>query len=44
MPGLCLILDPAFIIVAQNDEHARATQSAGRKIVLRNPDGTPAWN
>ena len=33
MPGLCLVLDSAFNIVAQNDEHARATQSAGRKIV-----------
>jgi PAS domain-containing protein len=33
MPGLCLILDPAFIIVAQNEEHARVTESAGRKIV-----------
>ena len=33
MPGLCLVLDPAFIIVAQNQEHARVTESAGRKIV-----------
>jgi len=33
MPGLCLVLDPSFVIVAQNDEHARSTQSAGRKIV-----------
>jgi len=33
MPGLCLVLDPAFTIVAQNDEHARVTQSAGRQIV-----------
>lgn len=33
MPGMCLVLDPAFIIVAQNGEHARATESAGRKIV-----------
>ena len=33
MPGLCLVLDPAFTIVAQNDEHARVTESAGRKIV-----------
>jgi hypothetical protein len=33
MPGMCLVLDPAFTIVAQNDEHARATESAGRKIV-----------
>ena len=36
MPGLCLVLDPTFIIVAQNDEHARVTQSAGRKIVGQN--------
>jgi len=33
MPGLCLVLDPAFIIVAQNDEHARATHTEGGKIV-----------
>jgi PAS domain-containing protein len=33
MPGLCLVLDPALTIVAQNDEHARVTESAGRKIV-----------
>jgi hypothetical protein len=36
MPGLCLVLDPALTIVAQNDEHARGTQSAGRKIVGQN--------
>lgn len=33
MPGLCLVLDPAFIIVAQNEEHARVTESTSRKIV-----------
>ena len=33
MPGLCLVLDPAFIIVAQNDEHARATYTEGGKIL-----------
>ncbi len=33
MPGLCLLLDPAFMIVAQNDEHARATQTEGGRIV-----------
>jgi PAS domain-containing protein len=33
MPGLCLVLDPAFTIVAQNDEHARATQTQGGQIV-----------
>lgn len=25
MPGLCLVLDPGFTIVAQNEEHARGT-------------------
>jgi PAS domain-containing protein len=33
MPGLCLVLDPAFTIVAQNDEHARATLTEGGRIV-----------
>ena len=33
MPGLCLVLDPAFIIIAQNQEHARATHTEGGKIV-----------
>ena len=33
MPGLCLILDPGFTIIAQNEEHARATQTEGGKIV-----------
>jgi len=33
MPGLCLILDPAFTIIAQNEEHARATQTEGGKII-----------
>jgi len=33
MPGLCLVLDPAFIIVAQNEEHARATQTEDGRIV-----------
>lgn len=27
MPGLCLVLDPALNIVAQNDAHARATMT-----------------
>jgi PAS domain-containing protein len=36
MPGLCLVLDPAFTIVAQNEEHARVTESAGRQIVGQN--------
>ena len=25
MPGLCLVLDPSFTIIAQNEEHARGT-------------------
>jgi PAS domain-containing protein len=33
MPGLCLILDPSFTIIAQNQEHARATQTEGGKII-----------
>lgn len=33
MPGLCLVLDPAFIIVAQNEEHARATQTEDGRIL-----------
>ena len=33
MPGLCLVLNPAFIIVAQNDEHARLTYTEGGSIV-----------
>ena len=33
MPGLCLVLNPAFIIVAQNAEHARATQTEDGRIV-----------
>jgi hypothetical protein len=41
MPGLCLILDPAFTIIAQNDEHARATQSGnivGQHVFAAFPD------
>jgi PAS domain-containing protein len=33
MPGMCLVLDPALTILAQNDEHARMTLSADRKVV-----------
>ena len=36
MPGMCLVLDPAFNIVAQNDEHARTTLSAGKDAVGKN--------
>ena len=33
---MCLVLDPAFNIVAQNDEHARTTLSAGKDAVGKN--------
>lgn len=36
LPGLCLVLDPAFTILAQNAEHARATLSEGRNVVGQN--------
>ena len=26
-PGMCLILDPSFVILAQNDEHCRASMT-----------------
>jgi PAS domain-containing protein len=35
MPGMCLVLDPAFIIVAQNAEHARLTLSMNKQVVGR---------
>ena len=40
MPGLCLILDPSFVIVAQNEEHARATQASvlGQMVFAAFPD------
>ena len=40
MPGLCLILDPKFVIVAQNEEHARATQTdvVGQMVFAAFPD------
>jgi PAS domain-containing protein len=34
-PGMCLILDTAFNIVAQNQEHARATLSTTRNVIGR---------
>jgi hypothetical protein len=34
-PGICLILDTAFNIVAQNEEHARATLTTGRNLIGR---------
>lgn len=36
LPGLWLVLDPAFIIVAQNDEHARATLTMAREVIGKN--------
>lgn len=40
MPGLCLVLDPGFVIVAQNEEHARATKTAvvGQMVFAAFPD------
>jgi PAS domain-containing protein len=40
MPGLCLILDTAFNIIAQNDEHARVTetQAVGHNLFAAFPD------
>jgi PAS domain-containing protein len=40
MPGLCLILDTAFNIVAQNDEHARITETraVGQNLFAAFPD------
>lgn len=35
-PGMCLVLDPAFTIVAQNGEHARATLSIAKDVVGKN--------
>ena len=32
-PGMCLILDPSFRILAQNADHAKATLSAGKDII-----------
>ena len=34
-PGMCLILDTSFNIVAQNEEHARATLTTNKKVVGR---------
>ena len=33
MPGMCLILDPKFNIIAQNAEHAKATLSTGKEVI-----------
>lgn len=50
MPGMCVILDASFNIVAQNEDHAKATLTAGMNIVGRwlfevfpdNPDNKSA--
>jgi len=34
-PGLCLILDPAFTILAQNDAHCRATMTRREDTIGR---------
>jgi hypothetical protein len=36
LPGMCLVLDPGFTILAQNAEHARATMSEARNVVGQN--------
>ena len=40
MPGLCLVLDPSFTIVAQNEDHLRATQAncVGQMVFAAFPD------
>ena len=35
-PGMCLILDPGFTILAQNAEHAVATLSNGKNVIGKN--------
>jgi hypothetical protein len=35
-PGMCPVLDPGFTIVAQNDEHARATLSTAKNVAGKN--------
>jgi PAS domain-containing protein len=36
MPGMCLVLDPAFTIMAQNFEHAMITLSIAKDVVGKN--------
>src|ERR1700733_13016988 len=36
LPGMCIVLDPAFTVLAQNAEHARATLSAGKDVARQN--------
>jgi hypothetical protein len=43
MPGLCLVLDPSFTIVAQNEEHARATQADVGERRPPKADKTVQW-
>lgn len=40
MPGLCLILDPGFTVVAQNEQHSRITetQAVGHNLFAAFPD------
>jgi PAS domain-containing protein len=33
LPGMCLVLDPAFTILAQNEAHAQATLTADKQAV-----------
>jgi len=35
-PSLVLVLDPGFVIIAQNRAHAAATKSTGRELVGQN--------
>ncbi len=49
MPGMCLVLDPAFNILAQNADHAKATlttpeQTIGRFLFDIFPDNPNQWN
>lgn len=36
MPGICLVLDPGFTILAQNQDHALATLSLSKNVVGQN--------
>ena len=36
LPGMCLVLDPAFTILAQNQAHAQATLTVDRNVVGQN--------
>lgn len=36
LPGMCLVLDPAFTILAQNEAHAQATLTVDRNVVGQN--------